>query len=367
MRPHALELPAVFRWTLAFALLAACVAWAADDKALLDAITAREDAVKASPPPPPDIRDPNTPQEIAPVKRALLDACERYLKEAPDSARKVEVAYKAARIYYEYNDLKESTARFGDIALNHPENSLCTIAGNLVIDAYNIRADTDEMNAWSCKLTKAGCAARNSDFKADMQKLCEMTTFKQANVLDTQQQYAKAAEAYVSFTQTFPKSDLVDKALFDAAVDFARVGSADKAAELRKRLVAEHRTSALVPHTVFALAEGYETADPESASRYYEDYAAAYEKSRGKPLRAGEPMWEEPKAKMALFNAGVLREKRGELAKALTCFKRYLNLWPYDPNADAIWLKIIDLHERNHDDAAARKAREKYEHRPRHE
>jgi TolA-binding protein len=361
-------LPAVFRWTLTFVLLAAYVGWAADEKSLLDAIAAREEAVRASPPPPPDIRDPNTPQEIAPVKRALLDACERYLKEAPDSAKKVEVAFKAARIYYEYNDLKESTARFGEIALNHPENSLCTVAGNLVIDAYNIRGDTQEMNEWSCKLAQARCAAHNADFKTDMQKLCEMTTFKQANVLDAQQQFARAADAYVSFTQTFPRSDLADKALFDAAIDFTRVGSADKAAELRKRLIAEHRKSTLVPHTVFALAEGYETAaDVESACRYYEDYAAAYEKSRGKTLVAGEAMWEEPKAKIALFNAGVLREKRGELAKALTSFKRYLNLWPYDRDADAIWLKIIDLYERNHDDAGARKARDRYEHRPRHE
>jgi TolA-binding protein len=349
--------------------------------AAFNAILANEEVVKKTPPPPPDIKDPNKPAEIAPVKKSLLEACERYLKYVPNSDKKVEIAYKTARIYYEYNWLDEAVKRFADITLNYPEHKFedgskpCTITGNLIIDAYNIRGDTPKMNEWSCKLTQSKCAEQNGDFKTDMYKLCEQTTFKVVTTYDAQKDYLKAADAYMGFVTAFPKSDLADKAVFNAAIDFYNAKALDKAIDTRKRLLHEYSKSQYVPQTMFALAEGYEaTADFLQASEFYEKYADNYEKSKGKtpasaakkapapkkgkkgekadkgddsPKGSGEQIWEEPKAKIAIFNSGVFRDGLGQYTAALKNRERYLKLWPEDKDNEAIMLSIVDLHERN--------------------
>lgn len=324
---------------------------------------------------PPDIKDPNKAAEIGPEKKALLDACERYIKYVPNGEKKVEIAYKAARIYYEYNHLEEAVKRFTDITLNYADHKFedgskpCVITGNLVIDAFNLRGDTKSMNEYSRKFANEKCAQQNPDFKADMYKLAEQTTFKLANALDAQKDYVGAAKAYTDFIAEFPKSDLADKAMFNAAIDFYNAKMLDKAIETRKRIIKEYPKSQFVPQTMFALAEGYEAiADFANACEYYEDYADNYEKSIGKggkkpeakkaapkkgkgkddaPAKAGEQVWEEAKAKIAIFNSGVFRDGLGQYGKALSNRERYLKLWPDDKDAEAVFLSIVDLHERN--------------------
>ena len=76
-------------------------------------------------------------------KKELLDACERYLKYLPKGEKRVEVAYKAARIYYDYHRYDEAVFRFSEIALNYPDYKFDNgdrageIAANLVLDSYN--------------------------------------------------------------------------------------------------------------------------------------------------------------------------------------------------------------------------------------
>ncbi len=366
--------------------------------AAFNSILANEEVVKSAVAKgtlkPPDIKDPTKPAEIAPEKKSLLEACERYIKYVPNGEKKVEIAYKAARIYYEYNHLDESVKRFADITLNYADHKFedgskpCTITGNLIIDAFNIRGDTPKMNEWSCKLTQEKCAAANPDFKGEMFKLCEQTTFKLANALDAQKDYLKAADAYMSFINSFPKSDLADKAIFNAAIDFYNGKQLDKAIETRKRIIKEYPKSQFVPQTMFALAEGFEAiADFANASEYYEDYADAYEASLGKGGKggggggakaapkgkkgkdkddkgggkSGDQIWEEPKAKIAIFNAGVFRDGLGQYGKALKNRERYLKLWPDDKDSEAVFLSIVDLHERNAKYKAATEQLEEYE------
>ncbi len=367
--------------------------------AAFNAILANEEVIKMPPPvPPPDIKDPSKPAEIHPKKKALLEACERYLKYVPNGEKKVEIAYKAARIYYEYNHLDEAVSRFVDITLNYADHSFedkskpCVITGNLVIDAYNIRGDTQKMNEYALKFANEKCAQQNPDFKTDMYNYAEQTTFKLANALDASKEFIKAAEAYNGFIQKFPKSSLADKALFNEAIDYYNAKSLDKAIETRKQLLKEYSKSQFVPSTTFALAEGYEaTADFANASDFYERYADAYEKSKGKapgsgakkasapakkkgkkgekeasasadePKGSGEQVWEEPKAKIAIFNAGVFRDGLGQYRDALKNRERYLKLWPEDKDDEAIMLSIVDLHERNQKYKLAGDALEEYE------
>lgn len=311
--------------------------------------------------------DPNKKLTIPPQKQNLLDACERYTKYIEKGEKKVEIAYKAARIYYDYNHLDEAVARLSEIALKYPDykfedgSKAGEVSANLVLDSYNLIGDWAKVNEWSRKFYAEEKLATGK-FREELAKLIEQSSFKLINQLEAKKDFGKAAEAYMTFVNEFPKSELADKALYNAAIDFFQAKMLNRAIEVRKQLIQRHPKSSYVPQTMFALAEGYEAiADFEPASDYYEAYASAYEKSKGggkkgkaaparkkdAPAAGGaDQVWEEQKAQDALFNAGVFREGLGAYKQALKNREKYLELWPSSKDAEAVEKSIIDLYEK---------------------
>jgi cellulose synthase operon protein C len=316
------------------------------------------------------VTDPNKELAIPPEKKNLLDACERYVKYVEKGDKKVEISYKAARIYYEYNHLNEAVPRLADIAFKYPDyksedgTKLAEQAANLVVDSYNILGDWTKLTEWARKFYADEKLAQGK-FREELAKLIEQSSFKLINQLESKKDYGKAAEAYMTFVSEFPKSELADKSLYNAAIDFYNAKMLNRAIEVRKQLIQQHPKSSFVPQTMYALAEGYEAvADFTPACEYYEAYAASFEKSRGPQPKKGKPgkgskraaapaekkddgqVWDESKAQDALFNAGIFREGLGELKQALKDREKYLDLWPASKDAEAIEKSILDLYEK---------------------
>ncbi|MDP3231528.1 MAG: tetratricopeptide repeat protein [Myxococcales bacterium] len=322
--------------------------------------------------------DPSKKAAIPPVKQSLLDACERYLKYVEKGEKKVEIAYKAAKIYYDYNYLDEAVSRFADIALKYPDykfengDRAGEIAANLVLDSYNILQDWGKVNEWAKKFYAEEKLATGK-FREDLAKLIEQSSFKLINQLEAKNEYGKAADAYMTFVQDWPKSDLADKALYNASIDYFNAKMLDRAIEVRKQLIQRYPKSQYVPKTLFALAEGYEAvADFDDAADHYERYASNYEKSRGPakrpaakskgaPAPSAEQVWEEQKAQDALYNAGVFRDGLGQYKQALKNREKFLELWPKSKDAEAVTKSIIDLHEKMGLWTKAQKLYEEYE------
>lgn len=332
--------------------------------------------------------DPDKKLTIHPEKLALLEACERYLKYVPNGDKRVEISYKVAKIYYDYNHLDESTARFKDLALKNKtykfENGdkVCVLAGNLALDAYNLRRDFAGIVTWGQKLLDEG-ACEDKQFATDLAVLIPKTIFKRINQLEANKDFCQAADEYMAFAEKYEKHELADKALYNGAIDFFNCRKLDKAIETRKKLVTNYPKSQHVPATLFALAEGYEAiADFDNAADYYEQYAHEYEKSMGggaKPKKTaakgkkgdkdkdkapkadGEQVWEESKAQIALFNSGVFREGLSQFKKALADREKYLQLWPDSADSEAVQLSIVDLLEKSQAYAKAARGLEDYE------
>lgn len=315
--------------------------------------------------------DPTKKMAIPPMKQRLLDACLDYLKYVEKGERRVEIAYKAALIYYEANHLEEAVARFSDIALNHPEYKFedgtraGEVSANLVLDSYNLTKDWAKVNEWARKFYAEERLAQGK-FKEELAKLIEQSAFKLVNQLEAKKDFAKAAEAYLAFVAEWPKTELADQALHNAAIDFYNAQMLNRAIEVRKQLIARYPKSKYLPLDVYALAEGYEAvADFDPAADYYELYAQHFEKSKGnspskkgapkkgkapvaddKDKHASEQVWEENKAQDALFNAGIFREGLGALKAALKNREKYLELWPNAKDSEAVELSILDLYEK---------------------
>ena len=324
-------------------------------------------------------------------KRALLDACERYIKYLPQGDKRVEIAFKAANIYYRYNHFDEAVKRFSDIALNHPEHKFengeraAEIAANLILDSYNLLQDYAKVNEWARRFYNNDKLA-SGKFRDDLSKLIEQSAFKLVNQLEAKKEFAKAAEAYLTFVAEFPRSEIADKALYNASVDFYNAKMLDRAIETRKRIISKYPKSSFIPACIYANAEALEAiGDFDDAAASYEAYVRGYEKSLdkkpGKPAksrvssrrgssRKAEPeaakpevvqVWEEPKAQISLFNAATYREGLGQYKVALKNREHYLELWPKAKDSEQVFLSIADVHEKMGAHGKALKQLEAYE------
>ncbi len=217
-------------------------------------------------------------------------------------------------------------------------------------------------------------------FREELATYIEQSSFKLINKLEAGKEYQRAAEAYITFVSEWPKSDLADQALFNAAIDFYNAKMLNRAIEVRKQIIQKYPKSKFVPETMYALAEGYEAiADFDDAADYYEKYVREYEKSRGPQAKKGgaraapkkaaakggkdapDQVWVENKAQDALFNAGIFRDGLKQHKEALRDREKYLDLWPDSKDAEAVTKSIIDLYEKTNQWSRAQKDYEEYE------
>ncbi|WP_342374864.1 tetratricopeptide repeat protein [Myxococcus stipitatus] len=319
---------------------------------------------------------------IPTLKKALLDACERYLKYVPKGEKRVEIAFKAANIYYRHNHFDEAVLRFSEIALGYPEykfedgSRAAEISANLILDSYNLLQDFAKVNEWARRFY-ANDKLATGKFRDDLAKLIEQSSFKLVSQLEEKKEFAKAAEAYLNFVHDFPQTEIADLALYNASVDYYKAKMLDKTIEVRARLFAQYPRSKYVPDSIYANAEALEAiGDFEQAAGTYELYVRGYERSvtekgagkaKGKKKDAGDDKpavpqkWDESKAQVALFNASTYREGLGQTKAALKNRERYLELWPRAKDADDIRLSIIDLTGKSGAAMKAIKMLEEYE------
>ncbi len=319
----------------------------------------------------PDVSDATKPAEIAPLRKALLEASERYLEHIADGEKRVEIAFKVANIYYRHNHFEAAVARFAEIAEKHPGHKFedgqkaGELAANLILDTFNLLNDWAKVNEWARRFYNDPKLAQG-EFRGQLAQVVEQSAFKLINQLEADKEFAKAAEAYLAFVTEFPKSEIADRALFNASIDFFQAGMLERAIETRKRIIAQYPKSEFVPASIFANAEALEAiGDFSEAADHYEQYVTGYERSTGSlgkkpaaraqrgrgrakaaPAPQSKQVWEEGKAQVALFNAGIFRDGLGQYRQALRNRERYLELWPKSSDAEVVFLSIADLHEK---------------------
>jgi TolA-binding protein len=290
---------------------------------------------------------------IPPAKQQLLDACERYLKLVPAGDKQVEIAFKAAKIFYDHNHFDEAVKRFSKIALENADyrfengDRAGEISANLVLDIYNLLGDWKKVNEWARRFL-ANERLMDEGHKKELELILDHSRFKLIMQLEGRKDYSAAAQAYLAFVAEFPGSSLADRALSNAAVNFVRANQLEKATGARKRLIASYPRSYHVPDCLYALAETSEAAgDRESAASYYELYVDAQDRN-------------EAKALTALLAAGKLREALGQRERSLQDREKFLDRWPDAPASAAVFQSVIDLLELGGDYAKAIDRLERY-------
>ena len=334
--------------------------------------------------------DPRKRLALAPQRQRLLDSCNRYLKWQPKGDKWVEIAYKAARIYYAQNAFAEATDLFTRIALDHPAHELAGYSTNLVLDAYNLLGDWRNVNGWAKRFyANAKLVESHPALKADLAKIIEESAFKVIEEKERAKDHEGAAEEYLAFVRDWPQSRLAPTALFNASVDYVKARRIDKAVEVRNLVLQKYPDHELAPAALYDNAEAYEAiAEFDKAAELYERYfqswrasarpklaaaavklkAKARPKGKGKaqvaevaeaPRRPGA--YDEKKATDAIINAAVFRAGLRQWARAEAASLAYLETWPNGADAPRIFLSVAELHAKQGQTSKQLKQLEEYQ------
>ena len=243
-------------------------------------------------------------------QKRLIKACEMYSELNPNGDRIVDVKYTMARIYYDYDHHKDAIKSFKDIAYNHSEHRLAVIAANLHLDSWSILQNYDGLHA-DVKEYLEKRPIKDQGFIEDLQRIDSNVAYKKCAVAQDAEKWKETSTCFVAFFREHGSSELVDRALYSAALAFERQKDIGKAIQVRKFLLIERPDSKYAPVTLYNIGGNYHAlAIYSEAAKFYEIYASTYPKKEN--------------AEVALSNAATFRHGLGEYDKAISDFETYL-------------------------------------------
>jgi tetratricopeptide (TPR) repeat protein len=280
-------------------------------------------------------------KEIPDLHKKFIHALERYMEHAPDGERIVDVKYNLARTYYDFNHFEKALETFRNIAFNHGEHRLAVIAANLHLDTLNLLKDFDGLHAAVVDYIEKE-PIEDELFMESVHTLNVQIRFKICTVHDDKEEWKDAAKCFVQFYREFPESEFVDKALYNAALDFERMRDLGKAIKVRVFLLKATPSSPLAPKTLYNIGGNYHAlAVYSQAAKFYELFVANFP--------------EHEDAEPALANASEFRYGLGDYDRAIQDYEHYLKIFgKKKPERAAIaYFQIARIYEKQGEDKKA--------------
>lgn len=243
----------------------------------------------------------------------FIKACDLYSKFVKESEYLVDIEYDAARIYYDFNHFKEAMPRFKNISEKHPEHRLAVFAANLLLDGYNLTGDMDALEKQVDAFLKIYTPQRDPEFYALLTKLKQQSSFKKCQGIERTKEWVRAATCFKQYAANYPQSEFVDKAYYNAALNYEREKMLEQSIEMKLKIVNDVPQSDLVPKALYQVAGNlHALAIYSQAAKIYEVYAEKFPK--------------EENARDALKNAAVFRQGLGDYDQALLDATAYMKL-----------------------------------------
>lgn len=272
------------------------------------------------------------PVPLSEWEQKMLAACDQYTEHFRDNKKARNVIYKSAYLLYNKNQFKEASDRFRIVIGMDPQSKEAEQAANLILDSFNLVEDWANLkDVAKAFYDQEGLGSKA--FKAEVYQVYERASFKFIELeYEKDKNSVKAADAFVAFVDEFPKSDVADLALNNAAAYYYKESRVKKAMDARIRLIEGWPKSKYYNNQVAALGYDFETvADFDEAARWYEKIFALDKKHES--------------AKEAIYSAGLFRRALEERDQAVTNFQAFITEFPDDERVTPIMLDIAQIHE----------------------
>ena len=279
----------------------------------------------------PETEDDVIEQELPPLETKMVGACKRYIDIAGADAEDVpEATYAAGKIYYNYNHFEEAIPYLEAMVTRYKTHPAAPESAKLLLSSYNLKHDFKGLEQWAMKLANTNLAS--GDLQVTIKRIRDQAEFNRCFEFEQTKAYDDAAECFMKYADAYPDTPLLDRALFNAAVNFTRAKRIEKAIYAHGELYNRRTDSPLAPKSLFAIGEIYRNlAVYSEASKFYEIYATNHPKDKY--------------VEQALRYASMFRKALGEYDQAITDYTKYLNMFAKNENAPLVFFDIGLIYE----------------------
>jgi cellulose synthase operon protein C len=273
-------------------------------------------------------------QELPDLYGNMVRACDRFVAMQPeDQEELIQAKFAAAKIMYDFNHFKEAAPRLAELVEKYTSSEVAGDSAKLLLSSFTMMRDINSLNLWAEKLHKLPQLAQG-ELLGIITKIRDRAKFNRCFQYEFEKQYEASAECFVDYTMKFPGSKLMDKSLYNAALNYQRAKKYEKALKANAKLYnCCSKTSELGPRALFLIAETYRAAAVyDQAADYYEKYAKAHSRSA--------------KVKEALIFASAFRRGLGQYDQAMKNYKTYMKLFAKDPKVPAVYFDMGTLYAR---------------------
>ena len=274
-----------------------------------------------------DIED-QAEKEIPPLYANMVRACDRYVSMKPeDEEQVVQAKFAAAKIYYDFNHYSECAKRFTEIIERWPEHENSPDSAKMLLSTFMMMRDIRNLNLWAEKLYAVPALAQG-ELLVIINKIRDRAQFNRCFEYEFDKQYERAAGCFLDYAKNFSTSNLVDKAYYNAALNYQRAKKYLLALQANAGLYSCcAKTSDLGPRALYLIADTFRMAGVyEQAAVNFEKYVKSHSRS--------------PKNKEALVYASKFRRSLGQFKKAVADYKLYIRRFPKDPKVPAVYFDM---------------------------
>ncbi|MFM8269039.1 MAG: tetratricopeptide repeat protein [Pseudomonadota bacterium] len=251
-----------------------------------------------------------SPKDLNEPEEKFIEVAQIYSQEYPQAPHVTDAVFRVGAIYYQKNHFEKANEVFLGLVKDKPKHRTAPTAAHLILDMYNIRKDYSGLTK-QAQVFYEQASLGDAKFKAEMKQIMGEVDFKQIEAIEKENKWTEAGDAYFRFYQANPKSDLAEKALYNAFVSYEKGESTEKATEMARVFVSKYPKSEYVGQMMLSIAKTAEKAyDFEQAQRFYEDYAERFPADK--------------EARKALYNAAVFSELLEKNKEALKLYDQYL-------------------------------------------
>ncbi len=290
-------------------------------------------------------------------KIALDPRVDRYIKVSNwfvekfgTSDRAPEIRFRAGRMYYLSNHFDEAIVIFKEIVQKYPQTKYAEYSANLLLDIYNLKKDYIGLEKTAGELLSVKGIA-NSKAGSDIKDVLEKASFKRAQDLEAEKNYLESAKQFEIFAKQNPKSDLAVTAMYNAGVNYEKVGQVGAALLAYRYVMASNDPKAkdLKPKAKRFLAKLYQDAGQ------FEEAAKTFEQVAREDLK-------NPAAANYIYNAAVLYEALGQYGDSVRAYNQFIDMTKrYQEKLDAIFSVATLYRKGNQISSALNRYKEYYE------
>ncbi len=294
-------------------------------------------------------------QPLTQWEQNLVDACSQYATLFPEDKKVRNVIYKSAYLLYNKYHFERAADQFKLVIQMDPSSKEAEQAANLILDSFVFNEDWANLKKNS-KFYYDQEGLGSAQFKKDVYNIYERSSFKLIEInFGNDEDYNKAADAFVAFYKEFPESEVAAQALNNASVYYHKVNRVQDAMEIRHILVEDPGFGDKTKYyydQVAALGFDYETiADFSKAAHYYEllfslhdewfeELEEADEDDEGDKLAKAQELVAD-----ALYSAAVYRKAEGDWEKAVKNYQSFTSAFPEDKRVYDVKLAVARTYE----------------------